>query len=190
MLSQPTPQPEVGANTMHSNLCVCCCNICNCLLQVFPPLGCVSLPDLSLYPNQPPSQKWAQILCTQICVFNCTCLSTSIPTPRVCQSAWLVMLSQPAPRPEVGAVAMHSNLEVSHSFPLVSRLPYGRRKPAQLSVGKGKGKICNIQKWTLCEFICLFVLSFGSCLLVCQLDLLPSSTVLVCQQVFPVCLVF
>ena len=55
--------------------------------QVFPPLGCVSLPNLSCYPNQPPSQKWVQILCTQICVFNCTCLSTSIPTPRVCQSA-------------------------------------------------------------------------------------------------------
>ena len=97
---------------MHSNLCVYCCNICDCLLQVFPPLGCVSLPDLSLYPNQPPSQKWAQILCTQICVFNCTCLSTSIPTPRVCQSAWLVMLSQPAPQPEVGAITMHSNLDV------------------------------------------------------------------------------
>ena len=98
MLSRPAPQPEVGANTMHSNLGVYCCLtsgfvcstvlvcqqvfpplgcvslpdfVCSTVLvcqQLFPPLGCVSLPDLSCYPKQHPSQKWVQILCTQIWV--------------------------------------------------------------------------------------------------------------------------
>ena len=133
--------PEVGAVVMHSNLYVHCCSVlrlmsvsrsawpttqfhCTCLSQAFLPLGCVSLPNLLCYPNQPPSQKWAQILCTQICVFNCTCLSTSIPTPRVCQSAWLVMLSLPAPLPEVGVAAMHSNPDV-HCCPVLLPMSVG-----------------------------------------------------------------
>ena len=36
--------------------------------QVFPPLGCVSLPNLLCCSSQLLNQKWVQVLCTPICV--------------------------------------------------------------------------------------------------------------------------
>ena len=36
--------------------------------QVFPPLGCVSLPNLLCCSSQLLNQKWVQVLCTPVCV--------------------------------------------------------------------------------------------------------------------------
>ena len=124
---KPSPVAKFASLYLYSCLLVCQFDllpnstvlVCQ---PVFPPLGCVSLPDLACCHNQHTSQ------------------SSSIREKKSQPSCQCVMV---------------------------------------------KGEILQHSKWTLCEFICLLVLSFCLCLLVCQLDLLPSSTVFVCQQVFP-----